>query len=181
MDTNKAAYWIALGALALGLNSEYRNGNFAAVHRVAESAGSVLCRISTRAEQTLAVALGMTNREKSPAVDLFAANQGTEMARAEAQAEAEMLREQARASAEMVRARVRDEIRAQADVIREQAEMERAQIEQIRWRTASHVGLARTANHRVTVVCPKTGARITLKPGVELADIAPDVEIEDNF
>jgi len=26
MDTNKAAYWIALGVLALGLNNEYRQG-----------------------------------------------------------------------------------------------------------------------------------------------------------
>ncbi len=172
MDTNKAAYWIAVGVLALGLNSEYRHGSFVAVHRVAERAGSVLCRISTRAEQSLAVALGMTNREKFRTGDLLAATEGTEMARAEA----EIVREQARARAEMVRERVRDEIRAQADVIREQAEMVRAQIEQIRWRTASQIGLARTANRRVTVVCPKTGTRITLKPVVELADIAPDVE-----
>jgi hypothetical protein len=177
MDTNKAAYWIALGVLALGLNSEYQNGNFVAVNRVAERAGSVLCGISTRAQQSLAVALGMTNREKFRADDLLAANEGTEMARAEA----EIAREQARASAEMVRERVRDEIRAQADVIREQAEMERAQIEQIRWRTASQIELARTANRRVMIVCPKTGTRITLKPGAELAHIAPAVEIEENF
>jgi hypothetical protein len=177
MDTNKAAYWIALGVLALGLNSEYRNGNFVAVHRVAERAGSVLCRISTRAEQSLAVALGMTNRENLRAGDLLAADEGTEMARAEA----EIVREQARARAEIVRERVRDEIRAQADAIREQAEMERAQIEQIRWRTASQIGLARAANRRVTVVCPKTGTRITLKPQADLGDIAPHVEVEENF
>jgi hypothetical protein len=181
MDTNKAAYWIALGVLALGLNSEYRNGNFVAVHRVAERAGSVWCGISTRAQQSLAVALGMTNREKFQADDLLAANEGREMARAEAEAEVKIVREQARATAEMVRERVRDEIRAQADDIREQAEMERAQFEQVRWRTTSQIGLARTANHRVTVVCPKTGTRITLRPGADLGDIAPDVEIEDNF
>jgi DNA-binding PucR family transcriptional regulator len=177
MDTNKAAYWIAVGVLALGLNSEYRYGGFVAVHRVAERAGSVLCRISTRAEQSLAVALGMTNRENLRAGDLLAADEGTEMARAEA----EVAREQARARADMMRERVRDEIRAQADVIREQAEMERAQIEQMRWRTASQVGLARTANRRVMVVCPKTGTRITLRRGAELDDIAPDVETDDNF
>jgi hypothetical protein len=177
MDTNKAAYWIALGVLALGLNSEYRNGNFVAVHRVAERAGAVLCGISSRAQQSLAVALGMTNREKFRADDLVAANEGREVARAEA----EMVREQARARAEMVRERVRDEIRAQADAIREQAEMERAQIAQIRWRTASQIGLARTANRRVTVVCPKTGRRITVKPQMGLGDIAPGLEIEENF
>jgi hypothetical protein len=176
MDTNKAAYWIALGVLALGLNSEYRHGNFVAVHRVAERAGSVLCRISTRAEQSLAVALGMTNRENFRAVDLLATNEGTEMARAES----EIAREQAQARAEMVRERVRDEIRAQADAIREQAEMERAQIEQIRWRTASQIGLVRTANRRVMVVCPKTRVRITVNPGPELADISPDVEVDQN-
>jgi hypothetical protein len=177
MDTNKAAYWIALGVLALGLNSEYRHGNFVAAHRVAERAGSVLCGISTRAQQSLAVALGMTNREKFRADDLLAANEERQMARAEA----EIAREQARARAEMVSERVRDEIRAQADAIREQAEMERRQIEQIRWRTASQIGLARTANRRMTVVCPKTGSRITLKPQADLGDIAPDVEIEENF
>ena len=177
MDTNKAAYWIALGVLALGLNSEYQNGNFVAVHRVAERAGSVLCGVSSRAQQSLAVAFGMTNREKFRADDLVAANEGREVARAEA----EMVREQARARAEMVRERVRDQIRAQADAIREQAEMEHAQIEQVRWRTASQFGLARTANRRVTVVCPKTGPRITLKPPAHLGDIAPGVEIEENF
>ena len=177
MDTNKAAYWIALGVLALGLNSEYRHGKFVAVHRVAERAGSVLCGISSHAQQSLAVALGTTNREKFRADDLLAANEGREVARAEA----EMVREQARARAEMVRERVRDEIRAQADVIREQAEMERAQIEQLRWRTASQIRLARTANRRVTMVCPKTGTRITLKPQADLGDIAPGIEIEENF
>jgi hypothetical protein len=181
MDTNKAAYWIALGVLALGLNSEYRNGNFVAVHQVAERAGSVLCGITTRAQQSLAVALGMTNREKFHADDLLAANEQTEMARAEAEAEVEIVREQAHARAEMVRERVREGIRAQADVIREQAEMGRAQIEQIGWRTASQIGLSRTANRRVTVVCPKARTRITLKSGAELADIAPAVETEDNF
>jgi hypothetical protein len=177
MDTNKAAYWIALGVLALGLNSEYRHGNFIAVHRFAERACSVLCGSSTRAQQSLAVVLGMTNREKFRSDDLLAANERTEMPRAEA----EMAREQAQARAEMVRERVRDEIRAQADAIREQAEMERAQIEQIRWHTASQVGLSRTANRRVTVVCPKTGTRITLKPQADLGDIAPGVKMEENF
>ena len=61
--------------------------------------------------------------------------------------------------------RVRDEIRAQADVIRAQAEMQRAEIEQIRLRTRSQFRLARTANRRVTVVCPKTGTRIAVNAG----------------
>jgi hypothetical protein len=46
MNTNKAAYWIAVGVLALGLNSEYRHGNFAALHRVAERADSAFCWVA---------------------------------------------------------------------------------------------------------------------------------------
>ena len=172
MDTNKAAYWVALGVLALGLNSEYQHGNFVALHQVAERAGSTVCRISTRAEQTL-MALGITGREALPADDLVAASDRVEMARDEA----ESTREQARARAEMVRERVRDEIRAQADVLRAEADVRRAQIEQIRWRAMSQVRLTRADNHRVKVFCPKT--RITVDAGSDLAEISPEVEIDD--
>ncbi len=48
MDVNKAVYWIAAGVLVLGLNSEYRHGGFASLHRVAQKTGSVLCRATTR-------------------------------------------------------------------------------------------------------------------------------------
>jgi len=173
MDTNKAAYWIALGVLALGLNSEYQHGSFAALHRVTEHAGSVLCRISTRAQQTLAVARVLTRREGFPADDLLASTGGAGMARAQG----ELLRERARGETELFR----DEIRTQADVIRARAEMRRAEIEQIRLRTRSQVRLASAVNRRVTVVCPKTGARITVNAGPEVADVSPDVEVEDTF
>ena len=83
MDTNKAAYWIALGVLALGLNSEYQHGRFVALHRVAEHAGSALCRIATRAEQTLAVARVVRGRQEFPADNLLSANSRAEMARAQ--------------------------------------------------------------------------------------------------
>jgi hypothetical protein len=173
MDTNKTAYWIALGVLALGLNSEYHHGSFAALHRVAEHAGPVLCRISTRAQQTLAVARMLTSREGFPADDLLASMGGAEMARAQR----ELLRERARGETELLR----DEIRAQADVIRARAEMRRAEIEQIRLRTRSQVRLASAVNRRVTMVCPKTGARITVNAGPGVADVSPDVEVEDTF
>jgi hypothetical protein len=173
MDTNKAAYWIALGVLALGLNSEYRHGNFVALHRVAEYADSALCRMTVRAEQTLAVARVLTSREGFPVDNLLASTGGAEMARAQA----ELLREQARDEAELFR----DEILAQADVIRARAEMQRAEIEQIRFRTGSQFRLARTADRRVTVVCPKTGARIAVSAGPESGEISPDVEVADSF
>src|SRR5271168_1740504 len=139
MDTNKAAYWIALGALTLGLNSEYRHGDFVRLHRVAARADSVLCRIAVRAEETIAVATGNWGRREFNSADRV------EMARAQA----EMLRERARDEAELfrdtvqqrvqetVRETVRDQVRAQAAGMRARAEMQRAEIEQIRWRTAS--------------------------------------------
>jgi hypothetical protein len=173
MDTNKAAYWIALGVLALGLNSEYQHGSFGALHRVAERADSALCRMTTRAEQTLAGARVLTSREGFLADDLLASTGGAEMARAQGG----LLRERARDEAELFR----DEIRAQADVIRARAEMRRAEIEQIRFRTRSQVRLASAVNRRVTVVCPKTGARISVNAGPEVADVSPDVEVEDPF
>src|ERR1700674_1924266 len=123
MDTNKAAYWIALGVFALALNSEYQNGRFVAVHRVAEHAGSALCRMATRAEQTLAVAKVLTSRERFPVDGLVAATDGAEL--------------------------LRDGVLARADVIHARAEVQRAQVEQIRLRMRSRFRLARTVNRQV--------------------------------
>ena len=173
MDTNKAAYWIALGVLALGLNSEYRHGSFVPLHRVSEFAGSALCRMAARAEQTLAVARVLTSRERFPVDGLLAATDGAEMA----QAQEELLREQARDEAELLRDRLREEVQAQADVIRAQAETRRAEVEQIRLR--SQFRIARTVDRRVTVICPKTGTRIAVNAGMRVAEVSP--EVEDSF
>jgi len=175
MDTNKAAYWIALGVLALGLNSEYQHGSFVALHRVAEHAGSALCRMATRAEQTVAVARIFTSRERFPVDGLVAATDGAEMARAQE----ELLRDQARDEAELLRDRLRDEVQAQADVIRAQAEAQRAEVKRIRVRMRSQFRLARAVDRRVTVVCPKTGVRIAVNAGMRLAEVSP--EVEDSF
>ena len=177
MDTNKAAYWIALGILALGLNSEYRQGNFVAVHRVADRAGSLFCRVATRAEKTLATVRILTGREGTPAHNLFAASERAERVRVES----ELLREQAELLRDTVRDRVLDEFRAQADVIRAQAEMQRAGIEQIRFRARSEFKLAGIADRRVVVVCPKTGERIAVNAGPDSADALPDVVVADNL
>ena len=176
MDTNKAAYWIALGILALGLNSEYRQGNFVAVHRVADRAGSLFCRVATRAEKTLATVRILTGREGTPAHNLFAASERAERVRVES----ELLREQAELLRDTVRDRVRDEVRARADIIRAQAEMQRAGIEQIRFRARS-VRLAGIVDRRVVVVCPKTGERIEVNAGPDSADALPDVVVADNL
>jgi hypothetical protein len=171
MDTNKAAYWIALGVLALALNSEYQHGRFVALHRVAENAGSALCRMATRAEQTLAVARVLVRSERFQVDGLIAATDGAEVARAQE----ELLRDQARDEAELLR----DSVHAQADAIRAQAETQRAEVEQIRLRMRSQFRLERTVDRRVMVVCPKTGVRIAVNAGMRLAEVSPDVE--DSF
>jgi hypothetical protein len=175
MNTNKAAYWIALGVLALGLNSEYRHGSFVPLHRVAEYAGSALCRITARAEQALAVARVPIRSEVFPVDGPSAATGGAEMARAQG----ELLREQARDEAELLRDRLREEVQAQAEAIRVRSETQRAEVEQIRLRVRSQFRPARAVDRRVTVVCPKTGVRIAVNEGMRLAEASPDVE--DSF
>jgi hypothetical protein len=175
MDTNKAAYWIALGVLALGLNSEYQRGSFAGLHRVSEYAGSTFCRMVAHAEQTLAVARVLTGGERFPVDGLLAGAGGGEMARAQG----ELLRDQARDEAEPLRDRLREEVQDQADVIRAQAETQRAEVEQIRLRMRSQFRIARAVDRRVTVICPKTGARIAVNAGLRVAEVSPDVE--DSF
>jgi hypothetical protein len=175
MDTNKTAYWVALGVFALALNSEYRHGSFVTLHRVSEFAGSALCRMAAHAEQTLAVARVLTSREPFPVDDRPVAADGAEMARAQG----ELLRDQARDEAELLRHRLREELHAQADVFRAQAEAHRAEIEQVRMRMRSQIRLAHAVNRRVTVVCPKTAVRIAVNAGMRLVEVSPDVE--DSF
>jgi len=170
MDTNKAAYWIALGVFALGLNSEYQHGRFVALHRVSEHAGSTLCRMATRAEQTLAARV-LASRERFPVDGLSAATGGAEMA----QGQDELLRDQVRDEAELPR----DRVLGQADVIRAEAEVQRAEVEPIRLRMRSRFRIARAVDRRVAVVCPKTGVRIAVNAGMRLAEVSPDVE--DSF
>jgi hypothetical protein len=167
MNANKAAYWIAVGALALGLNSEYRQGNFASLHRVADRTGSVLCRITTRAEQTLTIAKLRISAEAGLPDSMVASADAAEMAQARAGMQQEQNRSREDAARlqdetrDGLRDRVRDEIRAQTDVIRARAEMRRAEIE-MQLRTRSPFTLASASNRNLMVFCPKTGMRIAL-------------------
>jgi hypothetical protein len=165
MNTNKLTYWLVLGVFALGLHSEYRNGRFPTIHRLAGHAESTLCRIVARAEQTVALARVLTNPQPLAADDRFASARDGEMAHAE------LLRDQAQVHAQLVR----DRVRAQADLIRAQAELQQSQIEQIRWRTRSQFRFTNAANRRITLICPKTGARISVNAG------PADVEAGDSF
>jgi hypothetical protein len=181
MDVNKAGYWIALGVFALALSSEYRQGNFVTLHQVASRAEAALSRISTRAEQTLAVARvltnGLTHGDKSAVNNLLASTDADEMARAQRQ----LFREQARGKTEFLRDQIREQIRARAEVIRAQAETERAEIEQLRLRTRSQFRVTRMITRPVMMTCPKTGARIAVHAPLESSDIdiaVPDIEVE---
>src|SRR5947209_1245012 len=125
MDSNKAVYWIAIGVLALGLNSEYQHGNFVTLHRVADRASIAFCQVGTRAERTLAAVVGIPTYPTGLLDNFSARIEQAQMARAQA----EMVREQALDQAAMVREQVRDQIRAQRDLVRAQANMRRAEID----------------------------------------------------
>jgi hypothetical protein len=152
MNTNKAAYWIALGVLALGLNSEYRQGKFEALHqiggRISDHAGAVLCQLSARAERTLASARVLKSRPDFSADDFLRDSAADEIAQAEV-------------TRDRVRESVRDQIRAQAEVIRAQIDMQRAQVREFQLAARSQVRMARTVSQRV-VVCPKTAVRVVM-------------------
>jgi hypothetical protein len=176
MNTTKATYWIALAVFAVALNSEYRHGNFPALHRVANQAGTTMCRVATRAERTLAMARLLTGRPTLPADNLLAFN-ASEMA----ENQAEMLREQAQINAEVLRAqtrdqaeRLRDQVRAQMEMIRAQAQVQRDEIRQIRYRALSQVRISNAVNRRMVEVsnpgCSSSAVRVAVNAGGDSSD-----------
>jgi hypothetical protein len=172
MNTNKAVYFIALGVLALGLRSEYRQGNFVAAHRVVERTGSLLCQLSTRAELALVSAKLATRGEERAAISVVAPSDTADLVRDQG----ELVREQVREQAEMIRDRVREQVLAQRELIRAQAEIRRAAEDQMRLR--SQMGLVSVVNGRMKVDCPKTTTRVVIGNVTDLDDISPDVEVQ---
>lgn len=176
MNTAKITYWIALAAFVLALNSEYQHGKFPALHRAAEGAGNTVCRITMRAEHTLAMARLLNGRPALPVDDLLASNAAgmaenqAEMLRDEARVEADVLREQSRDKAELLR----DQVRAQAEIIRIQKELQRDQLEELRDRVRSQFHISRAANRRVLVIdsegCPKRRMRVPINAGPDSSD-----------
>jgi hypothetical protein len=176
MDTNKVVYWVALGVLVLGLNSEYRHGHFATLHQAVERADLALCGISARAERTLAAAIGVSERSE------FAAEARSASASrlAGVRLRSDLLREQARDQAELLR----DEIRAQAEVMRGQAEVRRAEMERVRSRAESQFQFVDAGDRGMTVFCPKMGARVVVSRRISRADRSddlPEVEVSDSY
>jgi hypothetical protein len=176
MDTNKVAYWVALGVLALGLNSEYRQGNLVAVHQAVERADLALCGMTARAERTLAATIGATGSSEF-VTEARSASAGR---LADVRLQSELLREQAHDQAEMVR----DQIRAQAEVMRAQAEMRRAEMEQVRSRARSQVQFLDAGDGGMTVLCPKTKTRVVISRMIHRTDVSddlPEIEVSDSF
>jgi hypothetical protein len=166
MNSDKIVYWVAVGVFALGISHEYRDGQFPTAHRVVTNAETTLCRLATRAGQTMAMARFIVDPPAAPSnQDVFVATSdfGPE--------QVEMLRDQARDQAELVR----EQVQAQAEILRARAELRRAQIEQMRRVTESQFHFSHATDRHVTLICPKTGARIAVKVN------PPDVEVSDNF
>ena len=175
MNSEKILYWVALGALVVGMSHEYSDGKFPAAHRMITDTENQLCHLVTRAEHTMAVAKLIIHPSAAATDDaaLFAANLSQE--------QAEALRDRAQEQAEMARAQaemVRDQVQAQAEMLRAQAEMRRAHFEQFRQFTHSQFHFGPAADRHIGLVCPKTGKKIFVK--VEPPE-APEVEVSDDF
>jgi hypothetical protein len=152
---SKALYWIALGVFALGLNSEYQKGNLPLAHRVADRAESVLCRIATRAEQTLAVA-GVLTRRSAPEFrldDQFLARQQAEVDRVMAEHQAELER--------AMDLRQADLDRLQQRLDRVHVVLDRAQMAKVRVLEHTRFKLRNATNRRMIVICPETATRVS--------------------
>jgi hypothetical protein len=166
---NKALYWIALCVFALALNSEYQQGRLPIAHRVADRAGAVLCKIATRAEQTLAVARVLTGRS-APEFHVdeeFLARQQAEVDRGMAEHQAEMARAMAMRQADL------DRIQRRLD--RVHMVLDRAQLSKMRIIEQTRFKLS-NASTRHFVACPQTGTQMTVDAEPDIADINVDVD-----
>lgn len=179
MNTNHAAYWVAVGALALGLSSDYQRGNFVTLHQVAKRAGSAVCQVASSAKETLALAKILTSRGDELASESVAAVNEARVAQAQGEMLAERARDEAQSLRDRSRGQLRDEIRARAAIIRARAEMARAQ-EEVRLRTRAQLRLVDVGNRGVMVVCPKTGTRLDWSRA-EDGPVGPEIEVGDTF
>ena len=122
----KALYWIALGAFALALNSQYQNGGLPLARRVADQATAIYCQVAERAEQTLVMARLMTTQpDTEVSTDEFVVRQQAEIDRVMALHQAELNRAMAMRQAELGRAMAL----RQADLDRIQQQVEPRQTE----------------------------------------------------
>ena len=173
MNTPKAAYWFALALFAVALHSEYQRGAFPALHHAASRAGSTLCRLSTKAERTVAMARLMVGRPAASTDALLAGLDARQLADAKRLAEdgAEMAREEAQDRAEMLRDQVREQVRAEAEMVRGEMELQRFQIHKIRGLRRSKMRISNAVDLPVISVtpshCPQSVIRVNV-PSIDL-------------
>jgi hypothetical protein len=171
MNTQKAAYWLALAVFGLAVLSSYQHGSFPSLHRIAGLASSETCHLASRAEQAFAMAKVLTGRDVFRAEDYLDRAELADLA----QAQSEFLREQTQDKAELFR----EQILAQADMRRAELQMRRDQIQQIRDSACSQIHLTRSVNRRVFVgtpdACSHTRMRISTGDS-QIAVAAPDDE-----
>jgi hypothetical protein len=169
MNTTKAIYWIALGTFALALNSEYRTGSFPALHRVADRTESVLCRVASHAEQSLAMAGILTNRPRPE----FRLDEQL-LARQQAQVERVLAQHQADINRAMD-LRQADLDRVQQKLDRVQQVLERTQSTRVRVFERARFKLSNAADRHISVVCPKTGEKMSIEADADISDMnSPD-------
>ncbi|MGA9471834.1 MAG: hypothetical protein WBV36_05180 [Terriglobales bacterium] len=184
MNTQKSAYWVALALFAVALHSEYQRGAFPSLQRAANSASATLCRLTTKAEQTVAMAKLIVGRPTRSTDGLLAgldarqlmdakrlAEDRAEIAREEAQDRAETVREEVR---EQVRDRIRDQVRAQAEIARAQTELERTQLRRIGVLSQSHVHISTAVDRPMISITPNHCAQSTIHVEVPTIDLRMD-------
>jgi hypothetical protein len=189
MNTDKTMYWVALGVLALGLHSEYRNGRFSAIHHVASQAESTLCRLVTSAEQTLATARILTASvpQEVRVDDDLIARQQAQVERVMGEHQADLDRVLADRQAHLNRAVGMRQ--ANLDCLQEKLDrmhvaLDRAQLQRARALERMQFQLSNAVNHRVVEVCPSTGAKITVRADANLSDLDmnfPAVDVGNSF
>lgn len=190
MNTQKSAYWVALALFAVALQSEYQRGAFPSLHSAANSAGATLCRLTTKAEQTVAMAKLIVGRPTRSTDSLLAgldarqlmdakriAEDRAEIAREEAQDRAESVRDEVR---EQVRDRIRDQVRAQAEIARAQTELERTQLRRIGVLSQSHVHISTAVDRPMISITPNHCAQSTIRVEVPTIDLRMDDSPDDD-
>jgi len=177
----KALYWIALGAFTLALNSEYRQGGLPLAHRVADRAQAVYCKVAARAEQTVEMArLVIGGSDRQLPADEFMAQQQADLDRAIARHQAELDRALALRQAELNRElafRQADLARMQQNLGRVQVVMDRVQVKKLRQLGNFRFDFNDGSGHKSIVVCPKTGAKISVDAGPDSEDTA-DIDVD---
>jgi hypothetical protein len=169
MNNQKAAYWLALAVFGLVLHSEYRHGSFPAVHRAADRASFMMCRVAAHAERAIALAKRLTVRPAPGTDDLPATAEAKELAAAQA----DMVREHVQNSIELHRdlaleraELLGDQTRTRAEMIRALAELRRAQFDEARSQMRSQILIGDAANRRLIAVrpydCKKTATRVAI-------------------